>query len=108
MHLLEDIEKAGVKLADFFNHIVTGASTLQTIWKAVSGPTIAVAAAVFYDTVKTVVAAEAAAGEAGAGNFTGAIQLSENTVALVKTLVSDFKSGVATVKADFEALHIKL
>ena len=69
---------------------------------------LAAAAAVFYDVVKTVAAAESAASAASTGNVMGAITLSETTIGLVKQVVSDFKTGEATVIADFKTLGIKL
>lgn len=108
MSVLSDIEAAGTKIESFLKSIVTGAKTLQTIWGALSGPTLAAGAAVFYDTVKAFNEVEATASAAATGNIPVAITLSETTVSLVKTVVADAKSGVKTIVADFDALNIKL
>lgn len=106
--LFGDIEKAGIKVGDFLASIVTGAKKLQAAYATLSGPTLAAATAVFIDVVKAVSAATAAAGAAEAGNFSGAITLSENTVVLVQSVIADGKAGVKTIEADLAALGIKL
>ena len=103
-----ELAAAGKKVEDFLTSVASGAKTLASIWGALSGPVLAAAAAVFYDVVKTVAAAESAASAASTGNVTGAITLSETTLKLVKQVVSDFKTGEATIIADFKALGIKL
>ncbi len=108
MNFLDEVKKIGGDVVGFLKAIVNGAATLQTIWSKLSGPTLAAAAAVFYDTVKSLAAGESAAAAASTGNITGAITLSETTVSLVMKVIADCKSGAATIKADFEALGIKL
>ncbi len=108
MSILTEVEHIGSTVAKFLQSIVTGASTLQKIWSALSGPTLAAAAAVFYDVVKTATAAESAASAVSTGNFTGAVTLSETTIGLIKQIVADAIKGEKTVVADFEALGIKL
>lgn len=108
MSILSDIEAAGQKIGQFLTSIVTGAKTVQKIYGALSGPVIAASMAVFYDTVKTVAAAEQAASAAAAGNIPLTITLSETTIGLVKTVVADALAGEKTIVADFQALNIKL
>ncbi len=108
MSILTEVEKVGSTVANFLKSVVSGAATLQKIWSALSGPTLAAAAAVFYDVVKTVAAAQIAATDASTGNFTGAVTLSETTIGLVQQVVSDAKSGEKTIVSDFESLGIKL
>jgi hypothetical protein len=108
MSFLSDLEAGGKKIEDFLKDIVNGASQLQLIWKGLSGPTLAAAAAVFYDVTKAVSAGESAAASAASGNIPGAITLSETTIGLVKQVVTDFKAGEKTIVTDFEALNIKL
>ena len=108
MSLWTDITGAGKKIEDFLQDIVAGVKKLQTIYSTLSGPTLAAAAAVFYDTVKTVAAAQGAVAAAGAGNIPGAITMSETTIGLVKQVVADAKAGDKVILADFEALGIKL
>jgi hypothetical protein len=108
MSFLSTLETAGTKIGTFLNDIVNGAKSIQKIYGALSGPVIAASMAVFYDVVKTVAAAQAAAASASTGNIPVAITLSETTIGLVKTVVADFLSGEKTVVADFEALNIKL
>jgi len=108
MSILTDIEKAGSKIGDFLKYLVTGAKKLQTIYGALSGPVIAASMAVFYDVVKVVSSAEAAAAATASGNAPLTVTLSETTIGLVKQVVADFKSGEKTIVADFEALNIKL
>lgn len=103
-----DLVAAGKKVEDFLNSVVKGARALEAIWGALSGPVLAAAAAVFYDVVKTVAAAESAASAASTGNVAGAITLSETTLGLVKQIITDFKAGEGTILADFKALGIKL
>lgn len=107
-NIFEDLAKAGIKVGDFLVNIATGAKKLQQVYSALSGPTIAATSAVFFDVVKAATAATSAATDAQAGNFTGAIQLSETTVTLVKQVITDAKAGEATIKADFALLGIKL
>jgi hypothetical protein len=108
MSLISEIEAAGTKVETFLESIVNGASKLKKLYAALSGPVLAASMAVFYDVVKVVGSAEAAAGSAAAGNVPAAITLSETTVGLIKQVVTDFKAGEKTVVADFEALGIKL
>lgn len=108
MSVFSDLEKVGEKVENFLLYVATGAKKLQAIYAALSGPTLSAAAAVFYDVVKTVAAGESAAAAASSGNVASAVTLSETTISLVKTVVSDFKAGEKTVVADFEALGVKL
>jgi hypothetical protein len=108
MSLWTDITGAGIKIENFLIELSSGAKKLQAIYSTLSGPTLAAVAAVFYDVVKTVSAAESAATSAETGNIPGAITLSETTLTLVKQVVTDFKSGVKTVEADLTALGITL
>jgi hypothetical protein len=108
MSIWTEIESAGQKIEDFLSNVASGAKKLQAAYAALSGPTLAAAAAVFYDVVKTVAAGESAASEASTGNVSGAITLSQTTLALVKQTVTDAKAGEKTVVADFQALGIKL
>ncbi len=104
----EDIAKGGMKIGDFLSSIVTGAAKLKKVYTAVSGPTTATSLAVFYDVVKAVGAGTAAAGAAETGNIPGAIALSEQTLGMVKTLITDAKTEGSQIKADFALLGIKL
>ena len=108
MSFLSTIETAGTKISTFLNDIVNGAKSIQKIYGALSGPVIAASMAVFYDTVKTIAAAQQVATAASTGNIPGAITLSETTIGLVQTVVKDFLAGEKTVVADFDALNIKL
>ena len=108
MTVLSDIEAAGEKIETFLQNIVSGAKKIQAIYGALSGPVIAASMAVFYDTVKTIAAAESAAAAAGTGNISGAITLSETTVTLVQSVVKDAIAGEKTVVADFKALNITI
>ena len=108
MSILTEVEKVGSTIANFLKSIVTGAATLQKIWSALSGPTLAAAAAVFYDVVKAVSSAESVAEDAAKGDFSGAVTLSETTIGLIKQVVTDAKAGEKAIVADFEALGIKL
>jgi hypothetical protein len=106
--IFADIEKAGVKVETFLTSVVTGVKKLKTLYQELSGPVLAASVAVFYDAVKTVAAADAAATAATAGNVTLAVTLSKTTLTLVKQVVTDFKAGEKTIVADFETLGIKL
>ncbi len=108
MSIFSDIAKVGVKIEDFLGFVSEGAKKLQAIYSALSGPTLAAGAAVFYDVVKAVASGESAASAAASGNVVQAVTLSETTLSLVKTVVADFKAGEKTVVSDFEALGIKL
>jgi hypothetical protein len=108
MNVLDEAKKIGADVVGFLTAIVKGAATLQTIWSKLSGPVLAASAAVFYDVVKCLAAAESAAASAESGNVMTTITLSETTIDLVKTVINDFKSGVVTITADFNALGIKL
>lgn len=103
-----DIEKGGQKIGTFLVSLATGVKNLQAIYSTLSGPTIAAVAAVFYDAVKAVASATAAASAAETGNFVVAVTLSETTVTLVKQVVIDAKAGEKIIVADLAALGIKL
>lgn len=62
----------------------------------------------FNDVTKTVAAAEAAAVAGASGDVLLSVTLSSTTLALLKQSIADFRSGEATVVADFAALNIKL
>lgn len=108
MNLISEIEAAGAKVETFLESVVSGASKLKKLYNGLSGPVLAASLAVFYDVVKAVSSAEAAATAAASGNVPGAITLSETTVGLIKQVITDFKSGEKTIVTDFEALGIKL
>ena len=108
MSIWTDITAAGEKIEDVLTSIVTFGNKLKAVYAALSGPTLAAVAAVFYDVMKTAVSAETVVQDAEAGNFTGAITLSQTTVTLVKQVAADFKAGEATIVADFKALGITL
>lgn len=106
MSFLTDIEAAGKKIGDFLTEVVTFGEKAKAVYNALSGPTIAASMAVFYDVTKAIGAGEGAAADAASGNIPGAITLSETTLGLVKTVVSDFKAGEKDIVADFQALNI--
>jgi hypothetical protein len=106
--IFADIEKAGVKVETFLANVVTGVKKLKTLYQELSGPVIATSVAVFTDAVKAVAAGESAAAAATSGNITLTVALSQNTITMVKQLVTDFKAGEKTIVSDFETLGIKL
>lgn len=106
MSLISEVESIGAKIEGFLKAVVSGAATLQKIWGNLSGPTLAVAAAIFYDVVKLAGAVSAEGADITAGNFTGAVTLSPTTVALVNQLVADAKAGEKQIVADFDALGV--
>jgi hypothetical protein len=108
MSLWTDITAAGGKIETFLTDLASGVKRLQSIYSALSGPTLAAVAAVFYDVVKSVASAELAATAAETGNIPGAVTLSETTLTLVKQVVTDAKAGEKVVLADFEALGITI
>lgn len=108
MSFISDIEAVGMKVEDFLKAVVTGAGTLQAVWGKLSGPTLAVCAAIFSDVLKSALAAESAASDASTGNFLGAVTLSETTISLIQTLVTDAKKGETQIVADFKALGITI
>lgn len=105
MSILSDIEHAGQHIADFLMNIVKGGSALQKMWSQCGPQTIAVAAAVFYDVMKTAVAAEQAVQAGTTGNVLGTVSLSQQTGQMIQQLISDWKAGVKQVHADFDALN---
>jgi hypothetical protein len=108
MSFLNELEAAGKKIGDVLTEVVTFGNNIRKVYLALSGPTLAACAAVFYDVVKTIGSAQADAAALQAGNIPATITLSETTLGLVKQVVSDFKSGEQTIVADFKALNIKL
>lgn len=94
------------KAEAFLVSVLSGATKLQKIFSSLSTPTVTAASTVFYDVVKAVTAAGEAVADGQTGNIVGAITLSETTLALVRTVVSDAKSGEQTIVADFKALGI--
>lgn len=104
----DDIAKAGKKVGDVLSDIVLGAQKVKAVYSVVSGPTAATSLAVFYDVVKAVASGTAAASAAETGNIPGAIQLSEQTISMVESLVKDSKIAGSTIESDFKALGIKL
>lgn len=108
MGFLSAIEKFGGKIGDFLEAIVHGANALQKTWGQLSGPTLAAAAAVFYDTVKTLSSAESAATAAASGNVLSTVTLSETTLGLVKQVIADAKSGEKQIVDDVKALKLAI
>lgn len=108
MSFFTDIVAAGKKVEDTLLEVVGFATKVKTIYNALSGPTLAAVAAVFYDVVKAVASGEVVAADAAAGDVTGAITISQTTFTLVKQVVTDAKAGEATIVADFKALGITL
>lgn len=107
MSVLNEIEAAGKKIGDVLTEIVTFGKKIRTVYSALSGPTLAAVSAVFYDVVKCVAAAQAAAAQAAAGDIPVTITLSETTLGLVKQVVTDAKAGEEAIVADFKALNLK-
>jgi len=108
MSILTEIESEGRKVGEVFLEVVTFAKKMQTIYSALSGPTIAACSAVFYDCVKCVAAGQAAAVAGESANIPLTISLSETTLTLVQKVIADAKAGEQTIVADFKALDITL
>ena len=108
MSVFSDIEAAGKKIGEVLTEIVTFGSKVRSAYAALSGPTLAATSAVFYDVVKCISAAEAAAANAEAGNFAATITLSETTIGLVRQIIADAKAGEASIVADVKALNLKI
>lgn len=107
MSFLTEVEALGTKVENFIATVVKGTATLQKIWGALSGPTLAAAAAVFYDVVTTLSDADSAAQAAATGNVLSTVTLSQTTITAVQKVIADAKAGEATVVADFKALDLK-
>lgn len=95
-----DLGKVGTAIADVFK---LGAAVKQ-MWGTCGAQTIIVASQVFYDVVKSATLAEQAAAAGAGGSFSGAIQLSEQTVSSVQQLVADFKAAEKQIVLDFQTL----
>ena len=108
MSILSEAESIGLKIEDFLTAVVSGSAKLQKVASSLSGPTLAVIAAVFYDVSKLALSVSAEGADVAAGNFVGAVTLSPTTVALVNQLITDAKAGEKQIVADFQALGIKL
>lgn len=108
MSLFSDLAADGQKVATFLGNIVSGVGKLKTVIAQLSGPTIAASAAVFYDVVKAVDAAESAAATAATGNIPAAITLSQTTIGLVRQVVTDFHAGEKIIVSDLTTLGIAL
>lgn len=106
MNILSEVEAIGTKIGSFLTAVVKGAATLQSIWGNLSGPTLAVAAAIFYDVVKLATAGGAEASALESGNFGGVVALSPTTLGLLKQFIADVKAGEKQVVADVEALKL--
>jgi len=107
MSVFSDIEAAGKKIGEVLTEIVTFGNKVRAAYATLSGPTLAATSAVFYDVVKSIAAAEAAAASAEAGDIPTAVTLSATTIGLVKQVISDAKTGEAAIVADFKALNLK-
>ena len=106
MSLITDVEEEGLNIVAFLKSVVIGGSKMRSIFAVLSGPTLAVLSAIFYDVMKAAMAGESVAQDAQQGNIVGAVQLSETTLAILKQLVTDFKNGEKTIKDDLVTLGI--
>jgi len=107
MSVLNEIESAGKKIGDVLTDVVNFGRKIRIVYGALSAPTLAAASAVFYDTVKAISAAQAAAAAAEGGAIPATITLSETTLGLVRQVVTDAKAGETEIVADFKALNLK-
>jgi hypothetical protein len=103
--IFQDIEKAGMKVGQFFATAIKLGSAIKQMWGQCGAQTLTVASQVFYDVVKTASLATGAATDASANQWSGAVQLSEQTISSVSQLVADAKAGEQQIVADFKALQ---
>ena len=102
------IEGLGVKVGDFFSAFVKIGTTIKDNFKSLGPETLVCISQVFYDVIKTAGIASETAADASAGNWAGAVQLSEQTVASVIALITAFKAANKQIVADFEALKLSI
>jgi len=92
------------KVIGFLATILTKTAAVDKTIVALAPTTKAAILATFYDVVKTVTSASAAAADASAGNITGAITLSSATVGMIQTVIADGKTDLATLSGIVTAL----
>ena len=106
MSIFSTITAGLTKAENFLVNVFTKTSEVEQTLASLAPGTKAAVLATFYDTVKTVQAGIAAATDAADGNITGAITLSAQTLALVKTVVEDAKTDGSAFAADLKALGL--
>ena len=102
--IIDAIKKAGINVGDFFAHAVQLGNAVHDMWAQCGKQTLLVASQVFYDVIKSATLAEQSAQAATTGTWVGAVQLSQQTIASVNQLVTDFKTGEKQIVEDFKIL----
>ena len=92
----------------FIEKVFTETSNYAAILSKLSPTIMAAILATFYDVVKALEAAEAAALAAGAGDIPVAFTLSETTLALLQKVWLDLKADDAAAVAAFKALSLPM
>jgi hypothetical protein len=106
MSIIGNIESFASKGLAFVLQIVNKTSEIDAKFVALAPTTKAAILATFYDAIKTATAVGEQTADVAAGNFTGAVLLTQTTTTLVQTVVADVKNDGSVIKADLVALGI--
>jgi hypothetical protein len=105
-NIFSDIVAGLTKAENFLITIFQKEKQVSDEFASFAPATKAAILATFYDVAKTAASVTAVAGDAAAGNFTGAITLSTQTIALVQGVIADAKNDASVIKTDLQTLGI--
>lgn len=106
MSIFTSIATGFSKAASFLITIFTKTKQVEDVLVSLAPQTKAAILATFYDVSKTVMAAEGAAGAAASGDIPTAFTLSETTLMLIKSVITDAKNDASIIAADLKALGV--
>ncbi|WP_297846270.1 hypothetical protein [Pseudomonas sp.] len=97
MSIVSTIKTDLTKAFAFLSVILTKTSAVDATFTKLAPQTKAAILATFYDASKTIGSAAGAVEDAVQGNIPGAITLSEATVAMTQTVITDFKGDLTVL-----------
>ena len=106
MSIFTSIGEGISKATSFLVNVFTKTKEVVDLFTSLAPATKAAILATFYDVMKTVTAATAAAGAAESGNIPSAFTLSETTLGLIKAIVADAKADASVIATDLKALGV--
>ena len=106
MSIFTSIGEGVSKATSFLVNVFTKTKEVIDLFTSLAPATKAAILATFYDVMKTVTSAIAAAGAAESGNIPSAFTLSETTLGLIKAIVADAKTDASVIAADLKALGV--
>ena len=106
MSIFTSIGEGIGKATSFIVNVFSKTKEVVDLFTSLSPAIKAAILATFYDVMKTITAASAAAGAAESGNIQSTFTLSETTLGLIKDVVADIKKDGSVIAADLKALGV--